>query len=730
MVTLTTFLTIYLFGGVTFLPLLLVGALYIYATNNKTSHTPKAVFPEEPYEDVDPEQGKKGWIRLTNHQDGVQGGKLMSGLQSYVNNGSNGTQAKKPKDVVYGVLKHGTLFVYESDKLQECKMIIPVHDFTVSIYPEGRREHEVFNRSTAIRLCPKRCHTKRNSTVSDTAATATTNGLKKSHTDTNLLDNECCSLDQDIYLTCARSIDKEDWYFALITASGFMADTPELGHVETVDGTRFDEEAIQQLIQTIHHDPDHREIQWLNAIMGRIFLGMYKTDKIHQFFKEKIIKKTRKIKRPQFLDEITVHRVHVGQTIPYFTQLKLLSIGLDGQLTAEGHVDYQGGLCVEIGTGLIWPGYSSRMKPIRLLLSVTLKRFSGKFQFKIKAPPTNRYWIGFYEQPEMDLDIKPLVSDKQIKLNVVTNAIETKIREVIAETLVLPNMDDFVFCNSGGKGGIFGDKVPRSNHNATPTPQRMDTAPQLTTTTASADSDHDNNDASSSSSSSTSIPDIEVDVSKSAPDLLTRSGPPPSDTASIDSSETVMSTTSSIRWAIRRKKKTSSDSASIASTTTEDSSKRSFLSKISTLNSNNDENSGSGGRQRGSSFYQKAETMLKASIHKDEDPTPTPQPREDNPRIAKRPPPPPPPPKPPRTQPKQPQHEETKPPLPPRLHNEQEPCEQQLQVPPPPPPRRKVEDKPPLPPRSSPRLEESSSSPTTCSSSPLPPSPPSPNQEQ
>ncbi|KAI9488890.1 putative integral membrane protein conserved region-domain-containing protein, partial [Zychaea mexicana] len=318
----------------------------------------------------------------------------------------------KHKDLCYGVLKHGTLFVYESDKMLECKMIIPVHDFSVSIYPEDKRDPELFNKSTAIRL------------------------------------------HQDFYLYCGRAIDKEDWYFALISASNFMADSP------TLNSKQFDMDAMQNLIRNIHHDPSSRQMQWMNAILGRVFLGMYKTDKVHKFFEQKITKKVSKMKRPMFIDAIAVHRVQVGHAIPYLNNPKLLSLSLDGSLTAEAQVDYEGGLCVEIETGFLW-SYSSRMKPIRvnLILSVTLKKLSGRFMFKIKAPPTNRYWIGFYEPPVMDLVIKPIVSDKQIKLQVVTNAIESKIREVIAETMVLPNMDDFVFCDSDGKGGMFDDGV-------------------------------------------------------------------------------------------------------------------------------------------------------------------------------------------------------------------------------------------------------------------------------
>jgi hypothetical protein len=79
--------------------------------------------------------------------------------------------------------------------------------------------------------------------------------------------------------------------------------------------------------------------------------------------------------------------------------------------------------------------------------------------FKLKAPPSNRYWLAFFEMPDMEWKITPIVADKQIKWSLVTNAIESKIREIFLETYVLPNMDDTAFCKSDGDGGIFGEYV-------------------------------------------------------------------------------------------------------------------------------------------------------------------------------------------------------------------------------------------------------------------------------
>lgn len=684
MISFATFLAIYLCGGLTFLPALFLIALYTFFrtadSKEPKSHSSNGnqIYPDEPYEDVDKEQGKRGWIRLTNHFDtqATTNGRLMSGLQ----NGNNG-QAKRPKDLVYGVLKHGTLFLYDSDKQLECKLIVPVHDYVISIYPEGKRDHELFNRSTAIRLRPKH----RRATINGLEATDTelrkrptgdATGILKSKTDTNLLDgpDSYWSLERDLFLTCGRAIDKEDWYFALIAASEFMTDTPDQAQVETVDETHFDVSAMQDLITTIQRDPDQRQVQWLNAIMGRIFLGVYKTEKVQRYFEERITKKIRKMKRPSLLDEIVVQNVHVGHAIPYFTHPKLVSLGIDGNLEAEAHVDYAGGLCVVIETDFLW-NYSSRMKPIRvhLVLSVTLKRLVGKFLFKIKAPPTNRFWLGFYEKPHMELAIKPIVSDKQIKLNLVTNAIEAKFNEVIAETMVLPNMDDFPFFDMDGRGGIFGEKIPRCEMR--PEKPEMTGTSTLTAEPNEAETTEELSRPSSRRGSGIfgtpgrmrsneldkkapvrraesenmgehlHVAGPEPDVSRSSPDLLTdtafsqiqESGihPETSSLASVESrrsSDTAIATStpaSSIRWpssmGLRRKKgRKGSDSASeksvalleedveIASVSARSttSSKKSLMSKFNHLKSELSEEMRSiSSESKKGSFYYKAETL-------------------------------------------------------------------------------------------------------------------------
>lgn len=221
------------------------------------------------------------------------------------------------------------------------------------------------------------------------------------------------------------------------------------------DKAQFDQEAILNHIRILHSDKHHEHTRWFNSFLGRIFLGVYKTQKIRDIFIQKITRKTLKLKRPSFLGEIKVRSFDVGHSIPYITRTRLHDLALNGELTAEFHLAYRGGVRVEIevdvGIGL------ASLKPVKvtIVLAVLVKAISGMMTLKIKAPPTNRFWIGFQEAPTMDIVIEPIVADKAIKLNMVLSAIEAKIREAMVEAIVLPNMDDYPFFDSKGAGGIF-----------------------------------------------------------------------------------------------------------------------------------------------------------------------------------------------------------------------------------------------------------------------------------
>ncbi|KAI7854118.1 putative integral membrane protein conserved region-domain-containing protein, partial [Circinella umbellata] len=256
------------------------------------------------------------------------------------------------------------------------------------------------------------------------------------------------------YINCNKCVDKEDWYFALLPATNDYIPSQQ----EKESSIHFDQDAMNKLLTTIHSDEHHFQTQWFNAMLGRIFCGVYKTDTVNTFLYNKLISKLDKInaRRPAFLGEITVRSVDPGHAPPFITQPRLLGLSPTGDLTAEANMQYEGGIRFEIETVLKWK-YSDHLRPLTvdLVLAITLKSLHGKFLLKIKEPPTNRFWYGFYELPKMEWLVEPLVWERRVGYSMVVKAIQSKIDELVMENAVLPNLDDITFFPTNGVGGIF-----------------------------------------------------------------------------------------------------------------------------------------------------------------------------------------------------------------------------------------------------------------------------------
>ncbi|KAG5438665.1 hypothetical protein PCK2_000930 [Pneumocystis canis] len=216
---------------------------------------------------------------------------------------------------------------------------------------------------------------------------------------------------------------------------------------------------MSALIQTIHSTDAQLQTRWLNALLGRLFLGLYRTRFFEEFIVERIKKKISRIKKPAFLSDIIVKRVDIGDSIPYITNPRLRDLSTDGQLNIDAMITYNGHFRIEIATSATL-NLGSRFKSRRvdLVLAMILKKFEGTLALIIKPPPSNRFWFGFYEMPKMDMAFEPIVFSKQITHSMILKVIENKIRETIHSTFVFPYMEDFEFCSTANeifRGGIW-----------------------------------------------------------------------------------------------------------------------------------------------------------------------------------------------------------------------------------------------------------------------------------
>ncbi|KAK1826497.1 testis-expressed sequence 2 protein [Podospora conica] len=348
-------------------------------------------------------------------------------------NHSVGNQrVRKAGNVFYVVLRHGHLMLFDDDEQLEVRHVVSLNHHDVSIYsgeptiPEG----ELFIKRNAI------CLSRR----ADGAELGPDGQASK-----------------PFYLFSENCSAKEDFYFALLRnqeqtfAAGKKGPRP----------IQFDIKNIISLVQKLHSSEEHMQTRWLNAMIGRVFLGVYKTKDVENFIREKLTKKIARVKRPTFLSNIEIKGIDTGESAPYITNPRLKDLTVEGEWGMEADVRYTGNFRLEVATtARIDLGARFKVREVNLVLAVVVRKIEGHMLFKIKPPPSNRLWVSFQQPPKIEMTIEPIVSSRQITYTVILRQIESRIKEVIAETMVLPFWDDTPFFNTEHKkwrGGIFQD---------------------------------------------------------------------------------------------------------------------------------------------------------------------------------------------------------------------------------------------------------------------------------
>ncbi|OIW30665.1 hypothetical protein CONLIGDRAFT_679434 [Coniochaeta ligniaria NRRL 30616] len=337
---------------------------------------------------------------------------------------------KKAGNVFYVVLRHGHLMLFDDDEQLEVRHVVSLAHHCVSIYSGGDKtpEGELFIKRNAICLS-------RRTDGADMAA------------DTQV--------SKPFYLFSENCSAKEDFYFALLKN---QPQPPSPGNTSP-SPLAFDIKHIISLVQRLHSSEEHIHSRWLNAMIGRMFLGVYRTKDIENFIRQKLTKKISRVKRPSFLSNITIQGIDTGESAPYITNPRLKDLTVEGECCMEADVKYTGNFRLEVAaTARIELGSRLKAREVSLVLAVVLRKLEGHVLLKIKPPPSNRVWFSFQSMPKMEMTIEPIVSSRQITYTVILRQIENRIKEVIAETLVLPFWDDIPFFKTEHKnwrGGIF-----------------------------------------------------------------------------------------------------------------------------------------------------------------------------------------------------------------------------------------------------------------------------------
>lgn len=356
-----------------------------------------------------------------------------------VQHASPGRRKPVPAHIMYIVLRHGHLMLYDSPAQVEVKHVISLahHKVTLQAGKHGADEvderqileSDLYVRRTAIVLTPVEL---------PHGALQQSSALKPP---------------KPFYLFAASTIEKEDFYHALLSSR----DQPPIPRP-------IESDALIKLQSALHSSALTPETRALNALLGRIFLGVHRTDVLVDLVRGKIEKKLARIQKPTFIPVLQIRSLDLGDAGPILSNLKMRDLNISGDMTLSADVRYSGALSITLlAVAKLDLGQRFKTRTIDLVLKATLQRIQGHMLLRVKPPPSNRIWFTFETMPDLEIRVEPVVSERKITYGFVLRAIEERVRTAFAEGLVKPNWDDVPMPlqdtrGSHARGGIWSDE--------------------------------------------------------------------------------------------------------------------------------------------------------------------------------------------------------------------------------------------------------------------------------
>lgn len=308
----------------------------------------------------------------------------------------------RPEGVYFVVLQRSALYLYDGEGQEKCLGVTTIEGFKVDIFPHTLLLDEIFRKESPIRI-------------------------------RSMTGNILGDFSSTIYFYAANASEKEDWFMILRRASGSVL--PELQQARLdldFDGFMGDH---GEIYKSLGEDLDGTG-KLFSALVARVLFNIHRAAEIDRLIREKFARRTETIPKPFFIGELVLEEVDIGRRAPIISNGRLHSLSHHGELVGSIDIFYPGGLSLKISTAITSPLL------IPIVVSVKVNRLAGRLMLKIKPPPSDRLWFGFYRLPDYDISIEPVVSNVALTWGPIQAAILKKVEEAMLEYVVLPNMDD------------------------------------------------------------------------------------------------------------------------------------------------------------------------------------------------------------------------------------------------------------------------------------------------
>eukprot|EP01117_Protostelium_nocturnum_P009468 TRINITY_DN3378_c0_g2_i1.p2 TRINITY_DN3378_c0_g2~~TRINITY_DN3378_c0_g2_i1.p2 ORF type:complete len:572 (-),score=238.15 TRINITY_DN3378_c0_g2_i1:5555-7270(-) len=240
-----------------------------------------------------------------------------------------------------------------------------------------------------------------------------------------------------VYLHFQTAKDLEEWYLLLQKATNMNRDL--------TDAEKHQHEFWGPMSERLTNHSADMNPHWITAIFCRLLWRIHDSKGFTEFLMEKFQKKLNKIEKPSIVKDLRIKDVYFGPELPVVNKVKLLSVSEMGDIELDADFVYHGGFHLSIEAVFEIP-LAIKKFTFPAILSVEIKRIAGQAHIHVNAPPSPRFWLGFYGEPVVEVEVKTELGEHKYKvanLPTLANIIIHKVKSEILQTMILPHLDDW-----------------------------------------------------------------------------------------------------------------------------------------------------------------------------------------------------------------------------------------------------------------------------------------------